>query len=955
MATRTDRAAALEFLRWWFGQDPAPHFIGISYQRDLDDSSLEDAPQVEDPDDELDEVVEARGRKGKRDVDQCVYTSPEKALMSQWEEEAERSHIYFCTTPLLKQKRKLAAANAAGVPGLWVDIDAMRELDIDGEEFYTELRDQEEASCWTRSSAQGIQGFFRLKKFFSLEDRQVTEDEEDEDSKPRGKNRVFKSELKPLLLNLAYYFGGDIKVVSPARLMRLPGSKNPKRDDYVCKAQYFDHAFAMAELRKRFKQDEHLVPKVVLYAIAKAMEKVYGPGSHHEPSVHLFGTCRMAGLDEESCRRLAEDLYKFFKDMKDDPSPSVETTYSRDPEDGLVTLRNDYEQISDEVEKAVKFWINLKVKYCKAIGVRWKPEMEGNPLSATNEQSGDFVVKSDGTYYTKKETDEYFANFSIRLLHKILKIDGSEVTVAELTFKDRRYQFEWPSEKDSSFAQFKKIKQLPPGATVLVEVLWKAFIAWLYEQPVEKYLKEMPYYGLINVKEKKPTLLLPGRPHSELYCAEPEHDTANHQKAFRDITKREAVDYLTNLARYYPRYHEKKFIWCALGWFAATPFSAFAYAKDVDKGFPVLLISGLKESGKSSLITNVLSTHMGCVASQTYLGTTAASRRTQLASNNLIPLVVDEFRDVDETRTDQFTDLIRNLWDQSARRAKNKDGGAAIDWLIGTMCVVGEHSYEDSAALDRTVSIHISRDFIESTFDMTEKKKARLTEARRWLESTDRSGMLGSILIQWMQEHLDRIPTILDRANAIIAKNMTGRQLRNRTGFSIVVFGLLVMNEVFKHYDVDFPLDKDTMIEAIHAADEAANTNTIYGAANLKTLFALTDTLLIEEIRKGTSLQRSLYEFDIEDDNIVYFDMGRWHQYVYRHMRGSKAAALVNKTAFFDLLHVSANNEDSPVIGFPTDHVVFPMNCVKINLTKVREQFGINVKQWNTEVEDCER
>jgi hypothetical protein len=954
MAIKIDKDAALEFLRWWFGKNPSPYYLGVSYQRDVDKSSLEDAPQDDDGED-IEELSEGRGRKGKRVVNQCVYEKPERAFMSQWDNEADRSHVYFCTALLKEKSRKFTAANSAAVPGLWVDIDALRDLDIDGDEFYMELRDQCPASAWTRSSAQGIQGFFLLDEPFSLlEDEEPDEEDEDEDLRPR-RSKIFKTELKPLLHNIAYYFGGDPKVVSPGRLMRLPGSVNPKRDNYLCKAQYFDNTFAMAELRKRFKTDENLVPKVVFYAIAKAMEKVYGPGSHHTPSVHLFGTCRIMGIDEESCRRLSEDLFKFFKNMQEDPTPSVETTYARDMEDGLLTLRNDFETIADDVERAVKFWVKLKAAYCKGIGVRWQPERGDNPLEPAYEQNGDFVVKPEGTYYTKKETDEYFSNFSIRLLHKIMKVDGTELTVAQMTFKDRSYVFEWPGEKDSSFANFKKIKQLPPGATVYMPVLWASYVGWLYEQPVTKYLQEAPYYGLLNAKERKPTLLLPGHDHPEYYCTIPEHDTANHAKAFQDISKRDAVEYLTNFARFYPRYHERKFIWCSLGWFAACPFSAYAYARDMDKGFPILLISGLRESGKSSLITNVLSNHMGCVPSQTYLGTTDASRRSQLASNNLIPLSVDEFRDLDEQKTERFTDLIRNLWDQSARRAKNKEGGAAIDWLIGTMCVVGEHSYEDGAALDRTVSIHINRDFIESTFDMTEKQQNRLATARRWLESTDRSGMLSSLLIQWMQENFDQIPELLEKANSIIAKHTTGHQLRNRTGFAVIVFGLLIMNRLYQAYDLEFPLDKETMLQAISDADEAVSTNTVYGAANLKTLFGLTDTLITEEIRKGTALRRVLYEFDIDDDSIIYFDMGRWHHYLSRHMRGGKAAALVNRIAFFDLLHVSANKEETPIVDFPEKHPVFPENCVKIDLNLVQSQYGINVKQWNTDVDDYEK
>lgn len=958
MSVKTDKAAAKEFLQWWFGSVPE-NFIGISYQKDLDNSALDDNPQLEDSDDDLEEVSAAKGKKGKREVQQFTYSKPVKVVLSQWEESSRDSHVYFCTTPLVKNNRQLQAHNAAGVPGLWIDIDAMRDLDIDGDEFYAEIRDQEPASCWTRSSQQGIQGFFMLDEFFSLQssgsaDSSDDDDDDDDDApkKKKPKNKKFKDELKPLLLNIAYYFGGDLKVVSPARLMRLPGSVNPKRENYLCRAQYFDNVFTVAELRKRFKLDEHLVPKAVFYAIAKAMEKVYGPGSHHEPSVHLFGTCRALGLDEGSCERLAADLFKFFKDMADDPAPSVASTYNLDIEsDGMKTLRNDFEEIADDVERAVKFWIIQKVSYCKKHGIKWKPEAGAdNPLLA-GDLDGAFQVKPDGTYFLNKDSElEMFANFTVRILYKVIKIDGKEVDVAELIFKNRKYVFEWVAEKDTSFTKFKTISALPPKLTVLKEDLWKPFMQWLGDQLIEKYLEEVPYYGLLDIEEGKPTLLLPKRDHPEYVWAESSHDTANHKYAFKDITNRKAKNYLIGLAQHYPLAHESKFIWGALGWFAATPFASFARA--IYRGFPVLLVSGLGGSGKTTLIKDVLSAHMGCEDAQDFSETTAFARRKQLASNNLLPTVVDEFRDDNEDKTKALQGMIRILWDAGLRKAGSVDGSVIVDHLVGTMAIIGEHQYQDEATLHRTFSIRVEDTFMTDLKKSSAERKAAVLETQSWLTNIDHNGLLGSIIVQWMEANLEEIPEMMEKALKMVDKNLEVRSDRNRKGMSLVIFGLLVMARIYKHYDLEFPLDKQTMIDSIREADADTNSNTTYGAANLRTLFSVTDIAIMDELRNGKSFEHSVYEFDKDEENIIYFDINRWHDTIAKRVRGSSSATLVNRVAFRDLLMVSTKNEDSPILEVDTAHPIFAKNCITIDLNRVREQFGINVQQWKHMVKD---
>jgi hypothetical protein len=921
MSVQADQDEAVRFLEWRFGQDPSPYFIGISYQRDLDNADLDDSPEDD---------YTAKKQKPKREASNRLYTAPFRLIKSQrWKDLSDVSHTYFCTTPLLSSKDGLRTENTLGVPDLWVDIDSLRELDIDGDEFYAELRDSEPASCWTRSSKQGIQGFFRLKSFFKLTVQGQTQKE------------VFKDDLKPLLLNIAYYFGGDPKVVSPARLMRLPGTLNPKRGNYLCRAIYYDHVFAMAELRKRFKEDITLVPKTVFYAIAKAMSKHYGPGNHHEPSMHLFGTCRTLGLDEDSCMRLAEDLGRFFKDMADDQKPSVSSTYLRDMEnEGVATLRNDYEDIAEDVEKAVSFWIKLKIKYSKAIGIPWKPDSQ-NPLVAGHHDDT-FQTRSDGTWFLNdKGVLEQFSNFSLSIPSKIVKSDGREVDIAALTYHNRRYEFEWPSEKDTNFTKFKTIPGLPPKLVVFQEVMWKPYIAWLADQQVENFLRESTYYGMLDVAKGKPTLLIPKRGHSDYIWQESPHDTASHDHAFKTYTKKQREKYLKTFGDYYKLYHAPEFLWPALGWFAACPFAAFA--REMFKGFPTLLVSGLAESGKTSLIKYVLANAMGCEDPQSYLTTTLLAKRKALSANNIIPLVIDEFRDTDEKKTDQLLDLVRNLWDQAKRKAGAPDQSMVVDHLVGSLCLIGEHQYTDEATLHRTFSIRVTRDFIQSIFHMEKEEKDALLEAKAWLESTERKGMLGSILIQWLEANMDKVPAMLEKAKRIIDKRQTTQRLRNAIGMAIVLFGILVLEQVYAEHGLEFPITREDVLASMFTADESINNEAVYGATNLSIIMHATDAMITTAAMKRAGGEGYIYWLDPEDESLIYFDISRWQQQLIPFAKGH--AIITNRKAFDDFLHVSMEQENSPILNIPCKFD-FAKHVVAVSMKRVSKLCRINVTQW---------
>lgn len=102
------------------------------------------------------------------------------------------------------------------------------------------------------------------------------------------------------------------------------------------------------------------IPREALHAILSAMGNIYAPGNHHTPSVQLFGTCRVSGLNEASCVALAKELYQLFPDMHDDPSPSIAATYAQPLDDGVATLAEDYPTEHYAVAYTIKSWLQEK-------------------------------------------------------------------------------------------------------------------------------------------------------------------------------------------------------------------------------------------------------------------------------------------------------------------------------------------------------------------------------------------------------------------------------------------------------------------------------------------------------------------------------------------------------------------------------------------------------------------
>lgn len=941
-AIMTDSERAIEFLRFLFGDNPNG-FIATSKSKPGEPKPVVEADDYEDG--EAPPPPTKDKDKGKKaPMISHSYSRPEKIESEWWRAHSSKYNIYFCTNTTKVREGRHNATNAVDVPAIWFDIDAFKYFNVPGKAFHADIKSAEDVSAWVESSKDGLQGYYKLAEPFEM----------------NGDTKLFKKELEPLLLDIALYYGADMEVCTPARLMRLPGSLNVKPEytkpypvvAHTCK----DNVYSLGELYKKFKHvNQDTAPKAVTFAITYVLQgsEFWGEGERHTIMYKLAGTVRKMGINKEACKNLFRSLEVTLSD-DEFREADVDSTYDKADLEELATLRSGYGAISDEVEEIIKYWLKLKKSYCKKKKVEFTPE-NYDPTKQVNPDvdNGLFYERGTCTYSHGDEHDNQFANFAVHIAGKLVKADTRDVVwLADVITEGQPVKrVEINTASHNNWQVFSKIPHLPTGLMVFDTKLWPHFVAWLAENCPDDVIKESTFYGWLDVDKKKPTLLLPDQPHEEYVWTRGNEDTAI-EDAMKEIDPDDAKAYLQRFGDYYSQFHEEHFIWPALGWFASAPMSAF-FRHEIG-GFPSLVTYGLAGSGKSYLFKEVLGIHFGCQKAKGYDSTTIHAIKTFLVSNNLYPLIIDEFRDnpgprVDDnkSRCGQFLAIIRASWDGLETGSGKGDGTLRKDRFQAPLCVVGEHPLSEDATMQRIFSITISHDWLYATNKLNSEERAAMGKRMRWLKSPKHAGWLGTLILEWTIKNLDKARSLMEQClNKIEEECPAEVPERKRHGFAVILYGLHVLRHIYADYGLTFPLRANRFLDIIYAADpQARKTN--YGTSALNELFKATDTAVVMNTRRNTTLQGSVFVLDLQDRDIAYFDINRWRSEARQYLSSSASAALLNDVAFHNLLKDCARKEDGPILGFPKDHPVIQQMCVKIDLKKVRKQFGINTHQWS--------
>lgn len=932
MAAKTNQQLTIDFLDALFGEEPdGPIYVCAKRE----DSS------------------------GDAKTQHKYYSHPTSIDTKWWTENVSRNNMWFCTGTALRTKDKIddsgskikarkAAENIGTISSLWFDIDACKKLFnpqtksviVDGSEFLGELRTQvEDVTAWVRSSEHGIQGYFKLDEPITLD----------------GDKAKFKEEIEPVLIDIAWYFGADFQTTHIGTLMRLPGTLNVKREystPFSVKASlYPDRVSTFKSLKKRFTPDLAQVPVVVSYAMLKVIQEIWESGYRHPISLELAASIRKAGLDRKSCERLFKELHKVLEDDEDRLS-EIETTYERDI-DEIRTLRaGDWAECASAVDEILEFWRKHKEEYAKKRGLEWHPEVDP---TRTKRSAGDlpFYVRDNQTFYIDADGEQKrVANFALRVVKKIIRAEDRSLTwLTEINKPGAAPMLtEVPAEKHNSWRAFSTVKPIPSGIGFGPTSLWTQYIMQLDEEAADSpTVRETPYYGFLAVREGNPVLLLPGTEREDyVWLEERALDTAMPGALTKELSPKAIAKYLTGLGQYYPLYHDKSYAYSALGFFCACSIAAFFRSHPRVEGFPTLSITGLKGSGKSTLISQVLGPHYGCsdVKSFAQRGTTVYAIRRRLASNNVCPYILDEFKDENEIRTTELQGIIRSLWNRYIAESGTASGGIRSDHLEAPLVVIGEHPYSDEATLDRTFSVRVHPTWVKAMRDASTKRKHEFEAAQNWLHDSHHLGKLGTILLSYVGEHMDEVNDLIDTALELVEQTSPLSNERKNKGFAAVFAGVLLLEKIYKQHDIKFFIKGDEILNAIYTADPQVEEGRAPDSSTLRTLFTATDKIIVEAIRTDRPYAGIMYIFDNQKRDTIYFQRTRWFDLVNSVVRSSNSAALKNDRAFEDLLKENVGNV---IVGFPKNHPRFKEGCIEVDLKQIAKTYHINVDSWRDE------
>jgi len=939
MATlTTDAEKAITFLRFLFGDSPNGY---------ITTSKSKPGETLTETDCEADEVEGAPAQTKKKDGPMIshAYSAPEKLYTEWWRVHSHKYNMYFSTGTTDTREGKRKQTNILDIPALWFDVDLFKYIQVPGKAFLADMKSVDAASVWVESSKDGLQGYYKLDTPFKV----------DKDPKRYAEHII------PLLCQLAMYYGADMEVCSHSRLMRIPGTFNVK-PEYSTYFQVNTHynkrdgkeppTYSMKQLKKMFEHvNENTAPKSIVFALLCLFQgsEDWAEGSRHYMMLDLAGTIRKGGINREACKNVFKELANLLSDDQFRDT-EVDTTYDEQDLTKLRSLRSNYAALAPDAEAIVDYWVRMKKAYCSKMGIDFKPE-NYDPIKGSLTDVGDdpFFEKGTFTHLTNAQ-HTCFSNFVVHIVGKLHKAHTNDVVwLADIVIAGqpvKRVEITPAGHIDPK--AFARINHMPTGISVFQPKAWPQYIAWLAEHCPETEIHESTYYGWLDVHKKKPVLLLPDQPSEQYIWTGSGTDTALPNPRL-ELEEQDIKEYLQTFGEYYSQYHEPHFIWPTLAWFAGCPMSAF-FRKRVE-GYPVLVVYGLAGSGKSHLF-KMLGPHYGCEIGKAYERTTIFAMHSHLTSNNLYPLIIDDFRDNPrpddgKSKGGQFLGVIRSVWDGLSGSSGRSDRSVCTDQFQAPMCIAGEHPLTEDAAVQRIFSITINHDWLYKIKALEGEDRVAMARRMRWLHSRDHDGWLGTIILQWTINNLDRCKRIMEQCiDKIEAECSTDVTERKRWGFSAILYGLYVLYFIYKEYGLEFPLRKDRFISVIFAADPDARKLT-YGSSALHELFRATDSAIIMNTRRNTSLQGSVFVLDLVDREKAYFDINRWRSEIRSYLTSAGSAALMNDIAFRNLLKDCANSGNSPVLGFPTDHPIIQEMCVKIDLARVRSQFGVNTHQWS--------
>lgn len=881
-----------------------------------------------------------------------------------WLEHANSRAFYFGCGRFKKASEYARGKNCTAVPAIWFDVDACKKLsDYSGREFYREILEAGDFSALIRSSKDGVQGWFRLDEPLTIDDEQDVK-------------RVEK-DLKALLQSICYYFGGDPAVCRLGGVMRLPGSLNK---DFRVKAVYTDKNhptwFTMQELTKRFKVNQHTVPRVYFYAIAKALtpclqhetgERI--EGVRHNVMVSFLGTLKQCGLDAETAHQLLIEIENYFN-LRESEAASIRTTWEKDPESDskMATLKSGMnddgpwpdsdrlirEALLGDPDKPGKAgWLKLKDWYCKQHNIKWQQEttvLANGSLQKDKMLGGTFWEQNGETWFMEQTKSGMeaarFANFWIDLNGKILKMPSRKmVWSATVTMEGETPKMvEIPVEKHSDFRTLQKsVEGLPAGMAIFKDAMWSEFIDGLRKSCPSNTKLETTHYGILGLDHGDPHFVIPDQenPHYIFLPVSGSDDPMAEGALIKTLAPRTIQRYLEGFGEHYPLYHEPYYAYPALGWFASTFVAPFVRQKL--RYFPVLFVHGLWGSGKTQIIEKVLMNHFG-INSLGSCASTPWSIKRALVSANIGACVFDEYGRQTEKHKAGIDEIILDVCD-GKEQASGSSGGVRIKMkLITPLCIMGESEYTDIACVSRSYTIKVNRAFKDSVQAELNDPESPRSLAHEWLHDPKHRCVMSSIIFQWVSQNVERTKEIVNEAKELVPVK-DGLDDRRAHSYRTILSGLLILEAIYKELSLPFFLSREEMFDSIRQKGGEQENAPAADFNALKIILSDTDSMVVSplpKIRKGVD-----FFFEGKDESELVINVNRWHRALTENTSRVRTAAAGQLNSFMDILKANIHSPHQFVLSIPANSKNVPIETsARLDVNAIRSLYQIHIDQW---------
>lgn len=263
-----------------------------------------------------------------------------------------------------------------------------------------------------------------------------------------------------------------------------------------------------------------------------------------------------------------------------------------------------------------------------------------------------------------------------------------------------------------------------------------------------------------------------------------------------DILSSEIItpDEIKELGQHIFKFNSQPVVYSVLGYAVATFLKA--RLKQMNIKFPHMLSVGEAGAGKSETLQNILLPMFGLSGMESASNITKYSVDNYAASNNTIPLVLDEYKPymMAKWRVEMISDIMRNTYD-GLKSLRGTGKGTVKELEPRTNIVLnGEAGTDETAVIERSVLLSFSKR--DTLIDSQ-------TDAYMWVkEHRELLTKLSATIIRKVIKLEDAtIKTWYDKSLKLIPKEVKASRIRNSLAINGV--GLMMLGMIFKDFNAE--------------------------------------------------------------------------------------------------------------------------------------------------------